>query len=55
MSIPLYMDEHVQFEITAALRTRGVDVMTVQDDALDAAADRIVLDRAHVLERLFFS
>jgi len=32
MSVGLYMDHHVHREITAALRRRGVDVLTSAED-----------------------
>ena len=32
MSVAFYMDEHVPKPITLALRIRGVDVLTAQED-----------------------
>ncbi|MDB5293975.1 MAG: hypothetical protein JWL69_5216 [Phycisphaerales bacterium] len=55
MSVALYMDEHVQAAITHALRDRGVDVLTVQEDGWDRAADPVVLDRAGELGRVVFT
>jgi len=55
MSVGLYMDEQVHGAITEALRRRGVDVLTVQDDGLTGAADPTVLARATELGRVLFS
>jgi predicted nuclease of predicted toxin-antitoxin system len=51
----LYMDEGVQGPITRGLRGRGVDVLTVQDDARQAAPDPEVLQRATELGRILFT
>ena len=32
MAIVFYMDEHIPRSITAGLRARGVDLLTVQED-----------------------
>ena len=55
MSLRLYMDEQVPFEITARLRAAGVDVLTVQEDDFDASPDEEVLDRATALKRELFT
>jgi hypothetical protein len=55
MTVALYMDEHVPRAITAALRLRGIDVITVQEDGRRGASDSEVLDRATELKRLLFS
>ena len=55
MSVKLYMDEQVQGQITRALRARGVDVITVQEDGRDGAEDPDVLDRAGALGRVVFT
>lgn len=52
MSLTLYMDEHVEGAITAGLRQRGVDVLTVQGDGRDQSSDSAVLDRAAELGRV---
>jgi hypothetical protein len=49
------MDQHVRAEITAALRVRGIDVMTAFDDGHDRAQDEAVLQRATELNRVLFS
>lgn len=55
MSVGFYMDEHVPSAITSALRHRGVDVLTVQEDGRDGAPDPQVLDRAGQLGRIVFT
>lgn len=52
MSLKLYMDEHMPRAVTVGLRLRGVDVLTVQEDARGGADDPAVLDRATELGRL---
>ncbi|MEZ5402107.1 MAG: hypothetical protein R2729_20710 [Bryobacteraceae bacterium] len=32
MSVPFYMDVHVPRAVTTALRLRGIDVLTAQED-----------------------
>ena len=49
------MDEQVPGPITRGLRTRGVDVITAQEDGYDAAPDPEVLDRAGELGRVVFT
>ena len=51
MSLRLMMDEHVAFEITARLRSAGVDVLTAQDDGMEGTADVDLLERAMKLGR----
>jgi len=55
VSIPLYMDVHVPLAITTALRLRGVDVLTAQEDGMDEACDPDILDRATALGRAVFT
>jgi predicted nuclease of predicted toxin-antitoxin system len=55
MSLALYMDEHVPFAITAGLNLRGVDVLTVQEDAARELDDPELLDRAMELGRVVFT
>ncbi len=52
--IRLYMDENVHGTITAALRKRGIDVLTVQEDHRAGLPDPEVLDRATDLDRILF-
>lgn len=55
MSVALYMDENVHSAVTAGLRSRGVDVLTVQDDGMSGAADPLILDRSLALRRVLFT
>ena len=48
----LYTDVHVPAAVTAALRVRGVDVVTAQEDGRGLAGDAEVLDRATGLGRV---
>jgi Domain of unknown function (DUF5615) len=49
------MDEHVPAAISEALRVRGVDVVTVQEDARSGADDDDLLVRSAELGRVIFS
>lgn len=49
------MDEHVQSAITKGLRFRGIDVLTVQEDAREGFEDCLILDRAGELGRIIFT
>ena len=55
MSVALYMDVHVPRAITRALRVKGVDVLTAQEDGTAKLDDNLLLDRAGALERGLFS
>ncbi len=55
MSLKLYMDENVPSAITEALKKRGLDVLTVQEDGLTSAPDPVVFNRAIMLDRVVFS
>ncbi len=55
MSLAFYMDEHVPKPITLALRIRGVDVLTTQEDDRRGTEDAILLDRATQVGRVMFS
>ncbi len=55
MSLAFYMDEHVPKPITLALRIRGVDILTAQEDNRRATEDTVLLDRATELKRVMFS
>ncbi|HBJ82670.1 MAG TPA: hypothetical protein DDZ88_02105 [Verrucomicrobiales bacterium] len=55
MSLALYMDVHVPLAITRALRRKGFDVLTAQDDGTSTLADDLLLDRAMELNRLLFT
>jgi hypothetical protein len=49
------MDVHAPLAITEALRRRGVDVLTSQEDETDQLADPLLLDRAWELGRVLFT
>lgn len=55
MPIALYMDAHVPRAITVALKARGVDVLTAQEDSHERTADPDLLERATELGRVLFS
>lgn len=55
MSLSLYVDEHVPSAITEALRLRGIDVLTAQEDGRRRTPDDRLMDRATELGRLIFS
>lgn len=55
MSVPLFMDVHIPFSITAGLRLRGVDVLTAQEDGAAEVSDSELLDRATALGRTVFT
>lgn len=49
------MDEHVPRAITTGLRSRGVDVLTAQEDGRRNTPDPELLNRATELGRVIFS
>ena len=49
------MDVHVPYAITIALRLRGVDVLTAQEDGSQELADAALLHRATALGRILFT
>jgi predicted nuclease of predicted toxin-antitoxin system len=49
------MDVHVPLAITEALRVRGADVLTAQQDDARQLADDELLDRAGSLGRVLFT
>lgn len=55
MSLALYMDVHVPAGITRALRRRGVDVLTAQEDGAARFPDPDLLDRVAELGRIVFT
>jgi hypothetical protein len=55
MSVPFYMDVNVRAAITTGLRSRGVDVLTAQEDGAGQLSDCEVLDRATALGRALFT
>jgi hypothetical protein len=55
MTLALYMDVHIDSEITARLRVVGVDVLTSQEDEADELSDEELLHRATALGRFLFT
>ncbi len=55
MSLGLYTDVHVPAQITTALRSRSVDVLTSQSDLTTTLPDPELLDRATSLARVLFT
>ena len=55
MSLGLYMDVHVPAAISRALRRRGVDVLTAQEDGAARFPDPDLLDRAAEIGRIVFT
>ena len=55
MTLQLYMDHHVRRPITTALRLRGVDVITAQQDGTATWDDDKLLDRATEFGRVVFT
>lgn len=49
------MDVHVPYAITIALRLRGVDVLTAQEDNSQELEDAALLDRTTALGRILFT
>src|SRR5205823_5344183 len=55
VSVPLYMDHHVDAAITAGLRLRRVDVLTAYEDGTHTLPDDRLLERATHLGRTLFT
>jgi uncharacterized protein DUF5615 len=53
VKIAFYMDVHVHSAITEALRSRGVDVLTAQEDDAAELDDPALLDRSSELGQTF--
>ena len=49
------MDVHVRRAVTEALRIRGVDVLTAQEDHSSRLSDPDLLSRAQELKRVLFT
>ena len=49
------MDEHIPRAITAGLRLKGIDVLTVQEDNCSGKSDPELLDRSFCLKRAIFT
>ena len=55
MSLSICMDVHVRSAVTRGLRSRGVTVLTAQEDGTDQLLDPELLDRATALGYILFS
>lgn len=55
MSLLLYLDVHVPIVVTEALRRRGLDVLTSQEDGTATQDDEGLLARAAEQGRLLFT
>jgi hypothetical protein len=55
VSVALYMVVNVHRGITEGLRSRGVDVITAQEDGTTRLEDSDLLDRATALGRVLFT
>jgi predicted nuclease of predicted toxin-antitoxin system len=55
MATALYMDVHVPLAIARALRRKGFDVLTAQEDGAARLPDPALLDRVTDLGRMLFS
>ena len=55
MSAKLYMDVHVPVAVTSAMRRRGFDVQTCQEDGTDEWDDEELLERTTLLKRVLFT
>lgn len=55
MPISFYMDHNVKGPVTVGLRSRGVDVLTAEQDGNKRMSDPSLLDRATELQRVFFT
>jgi hypothetical protein len=52
MSWPLYMDHHVPSVATLTLRSRGIDVLTAEEDRATRLSDDLLLERATRIGRV---
>jgi hypothetical protein len=52
MSVTLYMDVHIPRAVTQALRNRGVDIITAQEDQARRLPDPDLLNRSTSLGRV---
>ncbi len=55
MTVVLYLDVHIPRAILIGLRSRGVDVLTAQEDDHARAEDPNLLDRSTALGRVLVS
>jgi hypothetical protein len=50
--LAFYMDHHIHSAITASLRKRGIDALTLEEDGTAELDDELVLTRANELRRI---
>ncbi len=55
MAVRFYFDVHVRKAVTRGVRSRGVDVLTAQEDGSREKDDPELLDRAMELGRVMFT
>lgn len=55
MPLNLMMDHNVPKPITTGLRTRGIDVLTAEEDGMAQAEDSDLLARSTELKRVLFT
>jgi predicted nuclease of predicted toxin-antitoxin system len=55
VKVTFYMDVHVHSAITEGLRSRGVDVLTAQEDDAAELDDPALLNRSSELGRILFT
>ncbi len=55
MAFCYYMDVHIPRAITNGLRLRGIDILTSQEDNTSQLSDDKLLERATLLNRVFFT
>lgn len=55
MPLPIYFDVHIPAAITEALRRRGIDILTSQEDGTREITDERILQRSVELNRALFS
>lgn len=53
--IALYLDENVEGQIVRGLRSRGIDLITAEEEGYRGTPDPVVFDRANALGRVVFS
>lgn len=55
MPLAFFMDVHVPWPITNALRTNGIDVLTAFEDGTTQSSDEELMERSVQLDRVIFT
>lgn len=55
MSLAFYFDHHVPSAVARGLRSRGIDVLTTQEDGTAESDDEAILKRATELDRVVYT